>query len=1016
MSIKHFMMIMLMAMTVLPSHAVKREKLNFNMGWLLQVGDLKGAESTNYDDHPWQRVTLPHAWNQSEAFRVPIAQLSDTVMWYRKHFKLNNIQGKKYFVEFEGVRFGAEIFVNGHRLGLTENGVMASGWDLTPYIKEGDNLIAVRVDSDWRYHERSTGSTFQWNDKNFNANYGGIPKNVWLHVSDKLYQTLPLYTNLKTTGVYVYGKNYDIPGKRVVVYAESQVRNDDDRSRSFTYLCQVMDKDGQEVGHFEGQRYTLQPGETKTVAVEGNLDHVHFWSWGYGYLYTVRTILMADDGTKIDDHAMRTGFRKTAFGEGKIWLNDRVLMVHGYAQRTSNEWPGVGMDIPAWLSDYSNKMQVESGGNVVRWMHVTPSKQDVESCDRMGLIQAMPAGDAEKDVTGRRWEQRTELMRDAIIYNRNNPSILFYETGNKGVSREHMIEMVKIRDQYDPHGGRAAGSREMLDVDEAEYGGEMLYVNKSGKKPMWQMEYHRDEGLRKYWDEYSYPYHKEGDGPLYRGEPALAYNHNMDLFACSMVERWYDYYVDRPGTGKRVNSGGVKIIFSDTNTHYRGEANYRSSGVTDAMRIPKDAFFAHQVMWNGWVTPEKDGSHIIGHWNYDKGNVKPVYVVSTGDDVELFMNGKSVGHGKRSNQYLYTFDQVAFEEGTLEAVSYRKGNEVSRSSIETAGAPDHLKVSVMENPLGFKADGADLALVQVEVVDAQGRRCPLDNQMVNFNLSGEGQWMGGLARPIGVPGSNKASDKVNRTNGQAGMLDGPATTSNFDNYIRALGLPVECGVNRVLVRSTVTPGTITLTAVADGLRPVVTELTTAAVDCKDGLSTYAPGMRLPLNLDRGETPLTPSYQDVRRTIRVKSVQVGSNKADAGKAIDDNERTEWKSDGSKENAWATFNLTEKARVDEIAIKLTGWRNKVYPLAIYADHKKVWEGITYATLGYVHIDIPKVVKCSRITIKMLGPSQNSNKFGEVKELAGGATGELDRMITAKGKTELRIVEVDFLQKIK
>lgn len=1010
------MMLMLMAMTVLPSHAVKREKLNFNMGWLLQLGDLKGAESTNYDDHPWQRVTLPHAWNQSEAFRVPIAQLSDTVMWYRKHFKLNNIQGKKYFVEFEGVRFGAEIFVNGRRLGLTENGVMASGWDLTPYIKEGENLIAVRVDSDWRYHERSTGSTFQWNDKNFNANYGGIPKNVWLHVSDKLYQTLPLYTNLKTTGVYVYGKNYDIPGKRIAVHAESQVRNDDDRSRSFTYLCQVMDKDGQEVGHFEGQRYTLQPGETKTVAVEGNLDHVHFWSWGYGYLYTVRTILMADDGTKIDDHAMRTGFRKTAFGEGKIWLNDRVLMVHGYAQRTSNEWPGVGMDIPAWLSDYSNKLQVESGGNVVRWMHVTPSKQDVESCDRVGLIQAMPAGDAEKDVTGRRWEQRTELMRDAIIYNRNNPSILFYETGNKGVSREHMIEMVKIRDQYDPHGGRAAGSREMLDVDEAEYGGEMLYVNKSGKNPMWQMEYHRDEGLRKYWDENSYPYHKEGNGPLYRGEPALAYNHNMDLFACSMVERWYDYYVDRPGTGKRVNSGGVKIIFSDTNTHYRGEANYRSSGVTDAMRIPKDAFFAHQVMWNGWVTPEKDGSHIIGHWNYDKGTVKPVYVVSTGDDVELFVNGKSVGHGKRNDQYLYTFDQVAFEEGTLEAVSYCKGKEVSRSSIETAGAPDHLKVSVMENPLGFKADGADLALVQVEVVDAQGRRCPLDNRMVNFNLSGEGQWMGGLARPIGVPGSNMASDKVNQTNGQAGMLDGPATTSNFDNYIRALSLPVECGVNRVLVRSTVTPGTITLTAVADGLRPVITELMTAAVDCKDGLSTYAPGMRLPLNLDRGETPLTPSYQDVRRTIQVESVQVGSNKADAGKAIDDNERTEWKSDGSKENAWATFNLTEKARVDEIAIKLTGWRNKVYPLVIYADHQKVWEGISYATLGYVHIDIPKAVKSGRITIKMLGPSQNSNKFGEVKELAGGATGELDRMISAKGKTELRIVEVDFLQKIK
>jgi hypothetical protein len=104
-------------------------------------------------------------------------------------------------------------------------------------------------------------------------------------------------------------------------------------------------------------------------------------------------------------------------------------------------------------------------------MHVTPWKQDVESCDRVGLPQAMPAGDAEKDVEGTRWQQRTALMRDAIIYNRNNPSILFYESGNESISREHMLEMKDIRDKYDPHGGRAIGSREMLDINEAEYGG-----------------------------------------------------------------------------------------------------------------------------------------------------------------------------------------------------------------------------------------------------------------------------------------------------------------------------------------------------------------------------------------------------------------------------------------------------------------------------------------------------------------------------------------------------------------
>ena len=175
----------------------------------------------------------------------------------------------------------------------------------------------------------------------------------------------------------------------------------------------------------------------------------------------------------------------------------------------------------------------------------------------------------------------------------------------------------------------------------------MLYINKSKKHPMWATEYCRDEGLRKYWDEYSYPFHKEGAGPLYRGQSATDYNHNQDMLALEMVRRWYDYWRERPGTGLRVSAGGTKIIFSDSNTHYRGEENYRRSGVTDPMRIEKDAFFAHQVMWNGWVDTDKFQTYIIGHWNYPEHTVKPVYVVSNGEQVELLLNGKSLGKGKR---------------------------------------------------------------------------------------------------------------------------------------------------------------------------------------------------------------------------------------------------------------------------------------------------------------------------------------------------------------------------------
>ena len=962
----------ILLMLVVSVNATERQKLNFNGGWRLAVGDFAEAAKPDYDDSLWQQVTLPYAFNGDEAFRKDIVDLTDTVCWYRKTFTLTeaDVQGK-VFIEFEGARQGADVWLNGQKVGFSDNGVMAFGFDLSPYVKAGHNILAVRCDNSWTYRDRTLNSRYQWNDKNFNANYGGLPKNVWLHITDKLYQTLPLYSNLGTTGTYIYATDFDIPNHQATIHAESQIRNEDAKPRSFTFFAKVLDMDGKEVAHFNGERITMQPGETRTVRIQQSVNNLHFWSWGYGYLYTIKTLLKADDGSRLDNVITRTGFRKTRFAEGKIWLNDRVMMVHGYAQRTSNEWPGVGISVPAWLSDYSNGMMVESGANMVRWMHVTPWKQDIESCDRVGLPQAMPAGDAEKDVDGARWQQRTALMRDAIIYNRNNPSILFYECGNESISREHMLEMKAIRNQYDPYGGRAIGSREMLDIDEAEYGGEMLYINKSKKHPMWAMEYCRDEGLRKYWDEQSYPFHKEGDGPLYRGKPANEYNHNMDEFAVEMVRRWYDYWRECPGTGTRVSSGGVKIVFSDTNTHHRGEKHYRTSGVVDAMRIPKDAFFAHQVMWNGWVEPEEAKTYIVGHWNYPAHTVKSVYVVSTADSVELFLNGKSLGKGKQSYRYLYVFDNVSFEPGTLEAV----GSDGSRYQLETVGEPYQLKLTAIENPLGIKADGADMVLVQVEVTDKQGRRCPLDNRMIHFSLWGEARWIGGIETD-------------------------------------AMSLPVECGVNRVLLRTTTNAGEINLAVYADGVKPAYVSLNSKKTD-------FVKSEKLSSQLDRGETPITPSYKELARGIDIVSAKAGYDSEHAIRSYDDNELSEWKNDGRLSTAWITYKLAKKTVVDDICLKLTGWRLRSYPIEVYAGKQLIWSGETERSLGYIHLTPTKRVKTNEITIRLKGAGKDKDAFGGITELAQPVAGELDLFKARNGgetKSELRIVEIEFIEQIK
>ena len=966
--------------------ASERKKYNFNSEWKLQIGDFPKAKDAKFDDSKWKQVTLPHAFNEDEAFKLSIEQLTDTVVWYRKSFQIPELKSnQKVFVEFEGVRQRGDFYLNGHYLGRHENGVMAVGFDLTPHIKEGENVIAVRTDNNWMYREEGTNSKFQWNDRNFNANYGGIPKNVFLYVTDNVYQTLPLYSNLKTTGVYVYAQDFDIQGRKATIHAESEVRNDSKASRQFSYQVTVLDADGKLMKTFQGDKVTLKAGETKTVKASATLHNLHFWSWGYGYLYTVKTALKDDNNQVFDEVSTRTGFRKTRFAEGKIWLNDRIIQMKGYAQRTSNEWPAVGLSVPAWLSDFSNDLMVKGNANLVRWMHVTPWKQDVESCDRVGLIQAMPAGDAEKDREGRQWEQRVELMRDAIIYNRNNPSILFYECGNKAISREHMIEMKAVRDKYDPFGGRAIGSREMLDIREAEYGGEMLYINRSEHHPMWATEYCRDEGLRKYWDEYSYPFHKEGDGPLYKGQPATDYNRNQDEFAITMIARWYDYWRERPGTGNRVSSGGTKIIFSDTNTHYRGAENYRRSGVTDAMRIEKDAFYAHQVMWDGWVDTEKDQTYIIGHWNYPENTVKPVQVVSTGEEVELFLNGNSLGKGKRQYNFLFTFDNVAFKPGKLEAVSYNKaGKEISRYAVNTAGEPASLKLTAIQNPEGFHADGADMALIQVEVVDKDGKRCPLDNRTVQFTLNGHAEWRGGIAQ-----GEN--------------------------NHILDTNLPVECGINRALIRSTTTAGKVTLTAQAKGLPSASLTLETVPVKVTGGLSTYLPQATLKGRLDRGETPSTPSYKDSKKGVRIVSAKAGSNNNDAEKSYDDIELTEWKNDGKLSTAWITYTLERDAEIDDICIKLQGWRSRSYPLEVYAGNTLIWSGNTDKSLGYIHLNVEKPVRANTITIRLKGNTSDKDAFGQIIEVEAKAANKME-LEKSSSKNQLRIIEVEFLETIK
>jgi hypothetical protein len=958
-----------------------RTTFNFNSDWKLFVGDPRGAEVATFDDGAWKSVTTPRPWNEDDAFRKDIKDLSTGIAWYRKHFRLPaGSRDKKVFLEFEGIRFAGEFYLNGKFIGRHENGVTAFGFDITDDLVDNENVIAVRTDNSWDYKEKATGSTFQWNDKNFNANYGGINRGVRIHVTDRLYQTLPLYTNLKTTGVYIYATEIDIKKRSANITAETEIKNEYSTPRTFIYEIEIADLSGKVIQKIEGAQYTLAPNQIKTISASKKVNGLNFWSWGYGYLYNVTTKLKTG-GIVIDAVKTRTGFRKTQFANGMFKLNDRTLQLKGYAQRTSNEWPALGNAVPPWLSDFSNRLMVESNANLVRWMHITPWKQDVESCDRVGLLEAMPAGDAEKDIDGRRWEQRKEVMRDAIIYNRNSPSIIFYESGNESISEPHMAAMKEIRDRYDPHGGRAIGSREMLDSNVAEYGGEMLYINKSAKHPMWAMEYSRDEGLRKYWDQYSPPYHEDGAGPLYRGADASAYNRNQDSHAIEDVVRWYDYWEARPGTGKRVSSGGVNIIFSDTNTHYRGAENYRRSGEVDAMRIPKDGFYAHQVMWDGWVDVEHPRTHIIGHWNYKPGLKKNVYVISSSDKVELLINGKSQGFGQQSSRFLFTFKNVEWQPGEIKAVGSSNGTSVATHSIKTAGAPAQVTLMSRTGPNGLIADGADVAVFDIAVVDKDGNRCPTALNMIRFTLTGEAEWRGGIAQ-------------------------GP------DNFILSKTLPVEGGVTRVIIRSTTKAGPISLTALSHGLGGATSMLSSHPIENTAGLSTFSPVEGLAVSLGRGPTPRGESFKPTRKALEAVNIVAGSNVATAKNTIDDNELSDWSSDGKRENAWIRYEFAKAETIDQVVLKLIGWRTQIYPLKISVDDKVVYAGTTSRSLGYVTIDFPPVTG-KLLKIELTGEASSRDALGNIVEITGAP--DPNSAANRGGSTKLGIVEAEFYRSL-
>ena len=919
------------------------ETFLFHQGWRFRAADAfpmaeavekcrdragRRPEDPAYDDADWEQVTLPHTFNGSDLFSVPIEDGGSgqkrTCAFYRNRLEIPpDRTGQRVILTFEGVRQTCYAYVNGTLAGYYEMGVGPFGFDITPWLlPSGKNVIAVATDNtstrnipfciaetpnapgavpgaflqsqEQKVPPEREGVGFQWNCNDFNPVLGGLSRPVRVIFKEDVHFTLPLYANLRSRGTYVWAEGFDRRTGTARICAEAEVRNLTDRTAACRAEARVLDCSGRELARFTSEETAVPPAEetgsclsvvpedayrregedgpwipeeedrcapvrtdapgAHILRLSADVGGLAFWEPAHPALYRVELVLTAG-GRVRDREEIITGFRQTAYDPDRgILINGRPVWLRGYAQRATNEWAESGI-VPEWMHDLDAGWIRESGANHIRWMHVAAGGEDIRACDRAGIVCTQPAGDKEKEASGRQWRQRLELMRNILIAFRNHPSILFWEAGNNVISAKHMREMRLMKEELDPHGGRFMGCRTINTEDvlaESEYAGTMLnrhaarFLAEHG--PVTETEYSREEAPRRVWDDYSppdYDYRNRYLGKGGKKQKGLDfYDLTSEDLALANARGYSEFFFDRIGgaSGKNLYSACAALCWTDSAQHGRQSwsENGRMSGRVDAIRVKKQSFDVFRVMHS--VRP---AVKILGHWNYPPEGpgayqafekrfngafweetsravyrdpkAKTVYVAGSYPvaQVLLRINGREAGRCTvPGNGFIYAFPGIdVTESGVIEALGLdRDGRTVCSDRIETAGPPAALRLALHTAPDGWQADGRDLCYADVEVTDAQGRVCPLADMRIDFRLEGPAVFLGGY---------------------NSGRFNG---NGRNDSVVGRPFVYAECGVNRVLMRSRQEPGTVRLTASAPGLAEA--SAGTATVPCD--LSPLAP--------------------------------------------------------------------------------------------------------------------------------------------------------------------------------
>lgn len=722
------------------------EKRNINTYWKFQSGDFPEAKYANFDDTPWRVVHLPHDWAFENGYSADGPQgdkggyASGGIGWYRKEFRINSDEAKssKFFVDFDAAYMNSEVWINGSYLGKRPYGYVSFSYDITNYLKPGKNVLSVRIDN-------SLEPSARW------YHGCGIYGNVYIRTHGDC------YFEKDATFIHTANSKGEVCVKSVFKSIESE--------QELWTSVEILDAQGKVRPHATSSKATTVQG-AGSVELNLKVRKPLLWSPENPNLYTMRFVLHNKANQEVDTHDIRFGFRDLEWSPEKgFFLNGKQYKLRGVCEHL--EGGPTGAICTEQLLRWKLQLLKDMGCNAVRTAHNPQVPFFYDLCDEMGILVMDELFDgwlkkADFDYGMQAFDQWWERdLRSIVRRDRNHPCIFLYSMGNE-TRGKIAPELITVCHEEDPTRLVTSGSANPNDMDVIGMNGGSetdTYIESyvPNDKPFIATENPHTWQVRGYYR--TQTWYRDGyrQGP--KSPQVIPNLTDKEIFtydwtsperrhnAKQVFNSSYDNATVRTTARRTIEVLRDKDWFSGsfrwTGFDYLGEAGYVhggwpfrafQSGALDLAGFPKDLYYLYQSEWS-----DKNMVHILPHWTHPtltKGTIVPIWVYTTGDEVELLCNGKSLGRkskGSKWNEMQCQFN-VPYEKGIIEAIAYRKGKVIAHDTQRTAGAPTQLGISI-ENP-SLEADFSDISILTIRQEDASGTLYPYGENRIHAHIEG----------------------------------------------------------------------------------------------------------------------------------------------------------------------------------------------------------------------------------------------------------------------------------------